>query len=388
MLQRTFECEVLTPLFLGGAQARGTPELRAPSLRGAMRYWYRALLGGSSSPTLASLHEAESALFGRAEVGGALSTRLRPKGAPQTHPYEKDRAIRTANGDYLPTGRDYLLWSMSSAGKPDTPRFQPARHYIEPGTKFDFILSTKLEESSLKAGEAAFWLLANLGSVGARANRGAGSFQALGSEASLPFKTSASISELRSHLQAGIQACLEQVGGQWNDFSPDEQAEYDLLHPQFCKVWIVAAAKEGWGSHREALEGLGSHFRDFRTHLHPLGKSDHDAVLHWFERGSKAPQLKRPVFGLPIPFRYSQGGPADVIIHEEGDRRGSPLHIRLTRLSNGRHVGVLTLFMSRFLPEDTNLKLQERKWKASPPPDYQVILDFIQTFPIKEKVSL
>ncbi|WP_448575939.1 type III-B CRISPR module RAMP protein Cmr1, partial [Thermomicrobium sp.] len=38
--------ETLTPLFLGGADPRGDPELRASSVRGALRFWLRALLGG------------------------------------------------------------------------------------------------------------------------------------------------------------------------------------------------------------------------------------------------------------------------------------------------------------------------------------------------------
>lgn len=389
MLQHTFECEVLTPLFLGGADPRGTPELRAPSLRGAMRYWYRALLGGAGSPTLASLHEAESALFGRAEGGGALATRLRGIEKKQ-EVYEKDRAIRTPKGDFLPTGKDYLLWSMSSIGKPGTPRFQPPRQYIEPGSRFEFTLSAKLDEDVLKKGEIAFWLLANLGAVGARANRGAGSLQATSGSAVIPFKIAASMENLQADLHSGISACIEQSGGAWRAFSNGEPAEFDILHPDFCEIHIVADLPNGWDSHRAALDGLGNRFRDFRTHLNPkgIGKSDHDAVLKWFERGGKGPQLKRPVFGLPIPFRYSQGGPSDVILPKDGDRRGSPLHMRITRLSNGRYVGVLTLFKSRFLPDKRELELQERKWTAPPPPDFDVIQDFIKAFPIHEGVTL
>ncbi len=41
----TVTLETVTPLFLGGADPRGAPELRAPSFRGAMRYWLRAALG-------------------------------------------------------------------------------------------------------------------------------------------------------------------------------------------------------------------------------------------------------------------------------------------------------------------------------------------------------
>jgi len=389
MPQYTFECEVLTPLFLGGAEAREAPELRAPSLRGAMRYWYRALLGGSLL-TLAALHEAESELFGKAEGGGALATRLRLKGEMRSQTYDRDRAIRTPQGDYLPTGKDYLLWSMYSTGRPGTSRYQPPRQYVEPGAKFDFILSAKLDEEILKKGEAAFWLLANLGAIGARANRGAGSFQAVNPKAAVPFRIAASVENLQSYLHAGIRACLDQVGVNWRAFSGDETAEYDILHPDFCEIYIVADTLKGWDSYRAALEGLGSRLRDYRTHARTrgIGKSDHDAVLQWFERGGKGPLLKRPVFGLPIPFRYSEGGPADVILHEEGDRRGSPLHMRLTRLTNGHYVGILTLFKSRFLPDGAKLKLQERKWTAHPPPDYAVIQDFIQTFPVHQGVPL
>jgi len=146
---------------------------------------------------------------------------------------------------------------------------------------------------------------------------------------------------------------------------------------------------EGWGTYQDAVNGIGEKFRDYRSHMKPNGKADHDAVLEWFNHGQRhAPNLKRPVFGLPIPFRYSDGGPSDVIISSKSDRRGSPLHMRVTRLSTGRYVGVLTLFKSKFLPDTAKLRLQERKWDAPAPSDYQFIEDFIQTFGTKEKVQL
>lgn len=40
----TFECEVITPMFLAGANG-STPELRPPSIKGAMRFWWRAMNG-------------------------------------------------------------------------------------------------------------------------------------------------------------------------------------------------------------------------------------------------------------------------------------------------------------------------------------------------------
>jgi CRISPR-associated protein Cmr1 len=39
-----FECETVTPMFLAGADG-ATPELRPPSIKGMMRFWWRALNG-------------------------------------------------------------------------------------------------------------------------------------------------------------------------------------------------------------------------------------------------------------------------------------------------------------------------------------------------------
>ena len=38
------EVEAVTPLWIGGASAQA--ELRPPSVRGCMRFWFRALAGG------------------------------------------------------------------------------------------------------------------------------------------------------------------------------------------------------------------------------------------------------------------------------------------------------------------------------------------------------
>ncbi len=39
-----FECETITPMFLAGADGK-TPELRPPSIKGLMRFWWRAING-------------------------------------------------------------------------------------------------------------------------------------------------------------------------------------------------------------------------------------------------------------------------------------------------------------------------------------------------------
>jgi len=62
----TFTCETITPMFLSGADGQ-TPELRPPSIKGAMRFWWRAMNGHLG---LRELKEKESKLFGGTEGSG------------------------------------------------------------------------------------------------------------------------------------------------------------------------------------------------------------------------------------------------------------------------------------------------------------------------------
>ncbi len=57
--------KTVTPLFLGGADGK-TPELRTPSIKGMMRFWWRALNGHQS---IEDLRKAEAELFGSSDEG-------------------------------------------------------------------------------------------------------------------------------------------------------------------------------------------------------------------------------------------------------------------------------------------------------------------------------
>jgi CRISPR-associated protein Cmr1 len=63
-----FECEIITPLFLGGADGV-TPELRPPSIKGALRFWWRAM---HPHLNLEQLKRKEDKIFGG---GGEEATR-------------------------------------------------------------------------------------------------------------------------------------------------------------------------------------------------------------------------------------------------------------------------------------------------------------------------
>ncbi len=82
------ELMTVTPLFLGGSDPRNQPpELRPPSFRGAMRYWYRAALGGVvGDKNLDAIRQMESAVFGSVEQGSPICLRLSGNLKSSPHP--------------------------------------------------------------------------------------------------------------------------------------------------------------------------------------------------------------------------------------------------------------------------------------------------------------
>jgi hypothetical protein len=71
-----FHLEATGLLFLNGADS-ATPEWRAPSVRGQVRYWLRALLGMALTDPHA-LWQAESAIMGSTEHGSTVTFRCPP----------------------------------------------------------------------------------------------------------------------------------------------------------------------------------------------------------------------------------------------------------------------------------------------------------------------
>ncbi len=115
--------EMVTPMLLGGAEAKSSPpELRPPAFRAAMRYWFRATAGGViGDANLDGLHQLETAVFGSPEVGSPVSISL---GGNLAHslqpilPHEPNSGRREAFSSFQQfqlvmrgrPGTDELIW--------------------------------------------------------------------------------------------------------------------------------------------------------------------------------------------------------------------------------------------------------------------------------------
>jgi CRISPR-associated protein Cmr1 len=360
--------ETVTPLFLGGADPRGEPELRAASFRGALRFWLRALLGGMiGDKNLDALHQAEAAVLGSTETGASpVVVRIHNLSGGALIPFS---AIGSGK-----QGLAYLFFATRGTQN------EPERKAIPAGSSFELELSlrtgTQDRDALLKA-YAALWLLTHLGGLGARSRRGAGSLQVTRIQGNAPNLALPSLEirastpkQLQTELQEGLSKLRKSTGGTASVGCP---SRFDVLHPDVCKVWVVDKEFSSWEA---ALDAIGQRMQQFRNRRAP----DYQNVKNAVQGKGLTQPVKRAAFGLPIVFYYrSLKGAKGTLEGERHDRRASPLFIHVTRLSNRKHALVLTFFQAQFLEEGEKLKLK----RQGPPayvgtPDMSLIDDFIQ----------
>jgi len=148
-MNETIRITFITPCFCRGADCSptGTPEIRPPSIRGQLHWWFRAL-GGT--------YEDEKAVFGGVH-GEAAASKL----------------VLRVRSPYKPHIESSPTLPHKSGG-PASPKLA-----ISPGETFDLLLSTRLGGLDTRLDEAFTrtlnaWLL--MGAMGLRATRGGGNF--------------------------------------------------------------------------------------------------------------------------------------------------------------------------------------------------------------------
>lgn len=151
----TFECEIITPMFLAGANGK-TPELRPPSIKGAMRFWWRAMNAGNYQQ-LKDLKETECKIFGGSDESSGRSKVIiwvskQPK-------YNES------------TDKNFLLPHKEGNRRGEMPCFMPASKFI---VNLQTLQLEHLQENEIIK---LFQTVSKLGGLGKGSRRGYGSFK-------------------------------------------------------------------------------------------------------------------------------------------------------------------------------------------------------------------
>ncbi len=340
------ELEMLTPTFLAGHDNSkdAKPEWRAPSVRGQLRWWLRALAAPDvedPEERIKKVRELETAVFG--------STKRR---SPVTV-----RTDRTYGGRVRD---DYARLKYLAYGCFDLQSGDLVREPFHPGTKASVTLQWRSRELG-KESEALLWKSVwgwlALGGIGFKARNGFGSLTLIGkSPKALSDLSFNSTDDFRRALQARLG-----TGGrapdlpEWSHWSPKVRV---LVSKQSTRSGVDALQKAAsWLSNLRS--GYGAR-KDTRTlDGMPLRQRDVTWVKHKKKSTYHTQAPDRAGFGLPLPFH----SPDDTIAEDEivtwnsgkgVGRRASPLHLHVGRFGK-RYRTVWTYLPARLIPEGHKL---------------------------------
>jgi CRISPR-associated protein Cmr1 len=377
--------KVVTPLFCGGARG-DVAEVRVPSVKGVLRWWWRALAWSRHGDDLDELHGREASLFGSAKAGQSkVIMHLVPSAAP--------RALRagdvlTLDGKVVGDGARYLGYGVMEAFRRENKREnkqieagQLTRACLEPHFEIKLALRARNLEPQQRASLlAALRALGLLGGIGAKNRKGYGSLvlQSISANNEPIWSPPASIDALEAEIASLLPAAATSAA----------LPAYTALSP---RTRVVLCAGRERQSPLDLLDAIGREMVRYRSWGHNgmvLGrpseknfKPDHDLM-----RVQRPPQRHthpaRIVFGLP--HNYGKGpdnevGPGDP---DDGDRRASPLLIHVHECGT-TPVAVLAFLPATFLPGGDEAKICVGGPRVTITPDpalWQPIHGFLDRF--------
>ena len=181
-----FTCETITPMFLAGADGK-TPEWRASSIKGAMRFWWRALNGhirvesenilGEGKPKKAEgLRDQEAHIFGGAGMNNVDARR-------------SSFAIQVIGEDVKPIATKLVPHKESGFMASAFPQKSSFQVIFRIPLKYSVKASVYGSQDEIFSREkliALFQLTSILGGIGKRVRRGMGSWQIISAHSNQP----------------------------------------------------------------------------------------------------------------------------------------------------------------------------------------------------------
>ncbi len=377
----TAELVISAPLITAGHSPLAKNDLIRPSaIKGALRFWWRAIQWQSirrchpcDNDALTALHQAESRLFGSAAGNSGHQAKVLLRLDAQQR-LDNEAFAKGKDLAKIYPGAVYLLGQGQHQRNSGT---QCAGLQATGPVKLKLCwradtLDQAEQESVIKAVQA----LGLLGSLGARARKGFGSL---------------SLQTLTLDRQSlPVPANTNELSNWFAGLSRDAVTEL----PPFTAIstasrcWVL-----GLKPARDPLALLNEYglqmmqYRLSDKSALPGGqpgrglfKSDARSLRGVIDDGrpGKAPQ--RAVFGLPNNVFFVDNKQTVEVNPGKHERRASPLFAHLHRFPSGEQVLLATLVPARFLPDGEGLSIKHKGKRFALPftPDWSVIEGFIK----------
>lgn len=377
---------IVTPMFIGDAEQKAT-SIRPPSIKGALRFWWRACQWGKMlqetqgdvSRALHTLHQREAKLFGIAAEdnrGGQGRFLL------QVNPTQlkEDKSLPKAT-----EGIQYLLGQGIYDHKKGY-----LRNALKAEEKFDVSLCFRpntSEVQEVKSIAEALLLFGLLGGLGSRARKGFGSI---------------AIQKLNGYDGYSIPTNINEYDEMIKNlchFMPADLPPFTAFSQESRIEVLQNQGQNAW----QLLNDIGNEMKSYRSfQKDQLFSSDHDLARNVATGIQVSKHPDRVVFGLPHNYFFTSIQPArdakvDVNpVHLKADstnqwtsegrgRRASPLFIHLHQFPNGHCVAIQALLPATFLPDSDRIEMKgsarhSATCQISPHIDWQIIRNYLDRF--------
>lgn len=347
--------KVVTPLFCSGAEQFQRAEFRIPSLKGVLRFWYRAIDPEFNQNASKNGPTFESKIFGGSRSKEGRSTfSMRLKGqCYATEKWDKNRdsiqSLAVGHGKESKNGIIYFSYPFDTGR--DESRQQ--RAFVSPGRTLQVAMAFNQEPDlkTMRAIAAAWWLFGHIGGLGARVRRGFGSIALQSWEISglsdsvigeLPIAHGQTqVAEWTNRFEHGLRV-IKSWFAEW-----PRDPDHTVIGPGsrffLFKTGFAAERKlEPW---ERALNAAGLAMQTFRQRYGKNGGDYANVLAHLAKRMpnirfdgetkylQRAPE--RAAFGLPLAFQFSSlrgPGSRTTFVGASHDRNASPLFVRVVEI--------------------------------------------------------
>jgi CRISPR-associated protein Cmr1 len=335
-----------TPMFIAGAEQDKEAELRLPSFKGALRFWWRALAYGRYQGDLAQIRKKEDEIFGSTSKQSQLLMSIIQYPTSTTYNFNNLFVARS--------GLRYLGYGVPEAN----------RNYIDKATNFTVVLKSK--EMACIDVVNSIKLLGLLGGLGSRSRKGYGSLtltsMIIDKEIS-HFDHPKSVDQLNKIINNILpQECLPINFPLYSAFSQHTRIELlgELSDPTALLnlVGLQMQRYRSWGHHGEVN----------RERSEQNFPKDHD----WIRDLQQDIPPKRMIFGLPynnIELVNLDKNNINV------ERRASPLFLHIHYFDENKYGAIATILESQFLPKSICINTGQKRLESKV--DYSVLHQFI-----------
>jgi len=361
------EFRVVTPLFMGGANPL-TAELRASSIKGLLRFWWRALTLGRLD-SVESVRAEEARIFGSTKGQSNFKIRLSP---PKREEKLRRKSVLNYNGGGVAgEGARYLGYGVIEASSGELVR-QCIRYPLEESGKLELLFRPNAPEDAIRSVEAALVAMGFFGGIGSRSRKGYGSFNLVNLKREGETEPLFTMPNDLDGLKKAILSLFDHNGrykitrfGQcppYTAFSVSEKMRVDIM--------------DKGDEPLKLLNSIGEKMMEYRSYLKSKTFwDDHDLLIDAISGKPIANHPRRVIFGLPNNYHFRNGGGNSIVKPKAHERRASPLFIHIQQLSKDKYAAIAAIIPADFLPIGEKIMVESSPVNVNV--DYGVLNDFI-----------